>query len=64
MLLQPGVLGEDQTLVPAIVFALTMRRRVVSPDREPGRLTMALTGVASLALWFTVAAAGRWIGFS
>ena len=52
------------TLVPAIVFALTMRRRVVSPDREPGRLTMALTGVASLALWFTVAAAGRWIGFS
>ena len=52
------------TLVPAIVFALTMRRRVVSPDREPGRLTMALTGIASLVLWFTVAAAGRWIGFS
>jgi hypothetical protein len=52
------------TLVPAIVFALTMRRRVVSPDRQPGRVTMALTGMASLALWFTVAAAGRWIGFS
>ena len=52
------------TLVPAIVFALTMRRRVVSPDRQPGRLTMTLTAVASLALWFTVAAAGRWIGFS
>jgi hypothetical protein len=53
------------TLVPAIVFAVTIRRRVASaPDGHRSRATLALTGVASLALWFTVAAAGRWIGFS
>jgi hypothetical protein len=53
------------TLVPAIVFSVTIRRRVASaPDGHRSRATLALTGVASLALWFTVAAAGRWIGFS
>jgi hypothetical protein len=53
------------TLVPAIVFAVTIRRRVASaPDGHRSRATLALTGTASLALWFTVAAAGRWIGFS
>lgn len=53
------------TLVPAILFALTVRRRVASA--EDGRVTgaaRALTAVASLAMWFTVAAGGRWIGFS
>jgi hypothetical protein len=53
------------TLVPAVVFALTIRRRVASaPDGKVGRAALAVTGVVSLALWFTVAAAGRWIGFS
>lgn len=53
------------TLVPAAAFALTVRRRVaLSADGERSRATLALTGVVSLALWFTVAAAGRWIGFS
>jgi hypothetical protein len=53
------------TLVPAIVFALTVRRRIASADeRVVSGATRALTAVASLGLWFTVAAAGRWIGFS
>jgi hypothetical protein len=53
------------TLVPAILFALTIRRRVAASDEgRVGRATRTMTAVASLALWFTVAAAGRWIGFS
>jgi hypothetical protein len=53
------------TLVPAILFALTVRRRIASAEEEAvSRATRALTAVVSLGLWFTVAAAGRWIGFS
>jgi hypothetical protein len=53
------------TLVPALLFALLVRRPVASSSEgERSRVTLALTGVVSLALWFTVAAAGRWIGFS
>jgi hypothetical protein len=52
------------TLGPAIAFALTIRRRVASSDIDRSRFVLALTAVTSLALWFTVAAAGRWIGFS
>ena len=52
------------TLVPALLFALTVRRRVASGAVVRSRVTLVLTGVVSLALWFTVAAAGRWIGFS
>jgi hypothetical protein len=53
------------TLVPALVFALTVRRRVAaSREGERSRAALVLTGAMSMALWFTVAAAGRWIGFS
>jgi hypothetical protein len=53
------------TLVPALLFAVTVRKRVAaSADGGRSRATLALTAVTSLALWFTVAAAGRWIGFS
>jgi hypothetical protein len=53
------------TLVPAIVFALTIRRLVASADDDAvSRATRWLTALVSLGLWFTVAAAGRWIGFS
>lgn len=51
------------TLVPATLFALTVRRRVAA-SATAGAATRTLTAAASLALWFTVAAAGRWIGFS
>jgi hypothetical protein len=53
------------TLGPAVLFALTIRRRVASASPgERSRAILALTGAVSLCLWFTVAAAGRWIGFS
>ena len=53
------------TLVPAIVFALTIRTRVIrAEDGRFGRGIQALTALVSMALWFTVAAGGRWIGFS
>lgn len=53
------------TLIPAIVFALTVRRHVASA--EDGAISQSmrtLTATASLVMWFTVAAGGRWIGFS
>lgn len=52
------------TLPLALAFTFTVRRRVAA---HPGRDTSALTrlvATVSLLLWFTVAAAGRWIGFS
>ena len=53
------------TLAPAVLFALTIRRRVASGAHgEYSRPALALTGAVSIGLWFTVAAAGRWIGFS
>jgi Family of unknown function (DUF6644) len=52
------------TLPVAILFTLTVRRRVAArPGLDTSPLTR-LTAMVSLLLWFTVAAAGRWIGFS
>jgi hypothetical protein len=53
------------TLPIAVVFALTIRRRIAAA--EDGRISPVLraaVAVVSLTLWFTVGAAGRWIGFS
>ena len=53
------------TLPVAILFALTVRRRVAAADdSQIPPLARGAVAVVSLALWFTVAAAGRWIGFS
>ena len=52
------------TLVPAALFALIIRRRVAAAADERRRGLQTLTAIVSLGLWFTVAAAGRWIGFS
>jgi hypothetical protein len=59
------------TLAIALAFTFTIRRRVTASDagsgetavRKKARLQM-LVGALSIALWVTVAAAGRWIGFS
>ena len=52
------------TLPVALGFTFTVRERVARNEGlEPGRLCKVV-GAVSLALWFTVAAAGRWIGFS
>ncbi|MEW6323473.1 MAG: DUF6644 family protein [Acidobacteriota bacterium] len=53
------------TFGPAILFAVTVRRRVGDAEEgRYGRVTQAAVAVVSLGLWLTVAAAGRWIGFS
>ena len=52
------------TLPVALSFTFGVRERVARNEGlEPGR-RCKVVGAVSLALWFTVAAAGRWIGFS
>src|SRR5262245_52622688 len=52
-------------LLLAIVFTWTVRNPLVRAGRRAeSRALGAALGATSLALWFTVAAAGRWIGFS
>jgi len=51
------------SLVLAILFTFTVRRTVAA-DADVGALRQKLVGFVSLALWFGVAASGRWIGFS
>ncbi len=51
------------TLPLALIFTFAIRQRVIGVDGI-SRVTERLTGAASLLLWFVVAAAGRWIGFS
>jgi hypothetical protein len=51
------------TLPLAVAFTFAVRQRIAEAEATSPR-TAALTGSASIALWFVVAAAGRWIGFS
>ena len=46
-----------------IVFTFAVRNRVAARNDAPAWLARVVA-VVSLAVWFTVAAAGRWIGFS
>jgi len=52
-------------LAIGLVFTFTIRARVTGTEsvRNTAR-RQAVVGALSLALWFTVAASGRWIGFS
>src|SRR6476660_4497363 len=53
------------SLALAIIFTFTVRRSVTLADEGRVRpIWFKLVALASLALWFTVGAAGRWIGFS
>ena len=52
------------TLPIAIVFAFTIRSRVVEDSVRNTARRQMLVGALSIALWVIVAAAGRWIGFS
>ncbi len=52
------------TLPVAVAFTIAVRRQI---ERNPPPATSPrtrLVGATSMLLWFTVAAAGRWIGFS
>ena len=52
------------TLPVALAFTLGVRERVAGDvGLDPGPRCKVI-GAVSLALWITVAAAGRWIGFS
>ena len=51
-------------LTIALVFTFTVRSRVARTGGHDASASTRLTALASMALWFTVAAAGRWIGFS
>ena len=52
-------------LALAILFTFTVRRKVTgAADGRIGPLAYRTVAVVSLLLWFTVGAAGRWIGFS
>jgi Family of unknown function (DUF6644) len=52
------------TLPFALTCTLGSRRWIVRSNPEAISWTTRAVGITSLALWFTVAAAGRWIGFS
>lgn len=52
------------TLPVALAFTFAVRERVARREAEDPGVTGRVVGAVSLALWFTVAAAGRWIGFS
>jgi hypothetical protein len=52
------------TLPIAIAFAFTVRARATTDSVRNTARRQAMVGALSIALWVTVAAAGRWIGFS
>jgi len=52
------------TLPIAIAFAFTVRARATTDSVRNTARRQAVVGALSIALWVTVAAAGRWIGFS
>ena len=52
------------TLPIALLFTFTVRGSGRRRAERSTRAAQQLVGALSIALWFTVAAAGRWIGFS
>jgi hypothetical protein len=60
----PSFWVKMSALPVALAFTLTIRQRTAVADPPVGVARSRLTAAGSLLLWFTVAAAGRWIGFS
>ena len=52
------------TLVIALIFTFTLRAKTANNGGMTASTRTRLIAAASMMLWFTVAAAGRWIGFS
>ena len=52
------------TLPFALLFTFAVRQPIAVKQPEPSVWNSRLLATVSLLLWFTVAMAGRWIGFS
>jgi hypothetical protein len=52
------------TLPLAILFTFTVRERIARHGGVDATAATRFAAVTSLTLWFVIAAAGRWIGFS
>jgi hypothetical protein len=59
----PSFWVKMSTLPVALLFTVFVRQRVALACTHTSARTR-LTAAASISLWLTVAAAGRWIGFS
>ena len=51
-------------LAIALVYTFAIRERITRDEAFDTSLRSRLVAAASIAIWFTVAAAGRWIGYS
>jgi hypothetical protein len=51
-------------LLIAIVYTFAYRERVIRDEALDTSMRSRLVAVGSVGIWFIVAAAGRWIGFS
>jgi hypothetical protein len=52
-------------LATGILFAYLVRKPLLAGDHSQLKpMTLKLVGLASISVWFIVAASGRWIGFS
>jgi hypothetical protein len=52
-------------LFTGIVFVFAIKQPLLKNDHASlSPITLKLVGLASISLWFLVAASGRWIGFS
>ena len=59
----PAFWVKMSTLAIAILYTFTIRARITRSETVHNTARQ-LAGALSIALWITVAAAGRWIGFS
>lgn len=52
-------------LATGILFAFLIRKPLLAGDHSQLKpITLKLVGLASISVWFIVAASGRWIGYS
>ena len=53
------------TVLPlALLYTFAIREKVARAEEPARPMMQRLVGAGSIALWFVVAAAGRWVGFS
>jgi hypothetical protein len=52
------------TLPMALLYTFAVRERAARSDQLDTSVRSRFLAITSIALWFVVAAAGRWIGFS